>query len=346
MKRLDRLAQVSLIFIGAITLIFALSLGKTILPPLTLALVAGVVLSPLSDFWEDRGYSPVWGALIGLVGTLLVMAALVFVFQPVVIRLVEQAPRVWADIREIVEAARGFVRGVSREAGEAVSTAAGTTAEGEGGEEGVQMPTVTDALLVAPAVLSQIVIFIGTLFFFLLTRSQIYDWLSLRLSRRGERAELAVRLRLAERNVSRYFLTITMINAGLGTATAIMLQLLGVPNAIVLGVVAFLANFVVYLGPAIFFVVLLFVGVAEFDGILSLAPGVAFLGLNATEAQFVTPGLVGRHMQVNPLLVFLSLVFGLWLWGPIGGIVAIPLLLWVMVLSQVTTKPFSAAKPA
>jgi predicted PurR-regulated permease PerM len=37
-------------------------------------------------------------------------------------------------------------------------------------------------------------------------------------------------------------------------------------------------------------------------------------------------------MKINPLLVFLSLVFGIWLWGPIGGVVAIPLLLWVLVL--------------
>ena len=44
----------------------------------------------------------------------------------------------------------------------------------------------------------------------------------------------------------------------------------------------------------------------------------------------MTPTLVGKSLAVNPLLVFLSLVFWLWLWGPIGGIIAIPLLIWAL----------------
>ena len=196
------------------------------------------------------------------------------------------------------------------------------------------MPSVSDAIMAAPLILSQILIFAGALFFFLLTRREIYDWVSLRLSSRGERAELAMRLRRAERNVARYFSTITLINAALGVLTAIALQVMGVADAMMWGVVAFLMNFIVYLGPTVFVVVLLFVGVAEFDGAASLAPAASFILLNTIEGQFVTPALVGKHMAVNPLLVFLALIVGIWLWGPIGGIVAIPLLLWGLVLSD------------
>jgi predicted PurR-regulated permease PerM len=56
--------------------------------------------------------------------------------------------------------------------------------------------------------------------------------------------------------------------------------------------------------------------------------------MNAIEAQFVTPTLVGKSLSVNPLLVFVSLVFWLWLWGPIGGIIAIPLLIWTLTVVQ------------
>ncbi len=342
MDRTDRLTQLSVIAIAAIALIAAMNIGEPILAPITLALVAGVVLSPLSDFWESRGYAPVWGALVGLAATLLVVGALALAFQPIIAQLVEQAPKVWSDMQDVVKGLRSLMRGLSEVTdgvAEAIAPEANAAPAAAPAEETVAMPSVADALLAAPAILSQVLIFAGALFFFLLTRSEIYSWVSLRLSQTGGRAELAHRLRLAERKVSRYFSTITLINAGLGAITAAVLQLLGLPDAMIWGVVAFIVNFVVYLGPALFITVLLFVGVAEFDGILSLAPAASFLTLNTIEGQFVTPALVGRHMAVNPLLVFLALIFGLWLWGPIGGIVAIPLLLWVLVLNDAVVEP-------
>ena len=76
----------------------------------------------------------------------------------------------------------------------------------------------------------------------------------------------------------------------------------------------------------------------NFDGLMILAPPAAYLTINAIEAQFVTPSVVGKHMNISPLLVFLSVVFWLWLWGAVGAIVAIPLLVfWV---------GFWAAEPA
>ncbi|SPH23477.1 AI-2 transport protein TqsA [Defluviimonas aquaemixtae] len=337
-----RLAQHAMIFVGTVALIAALSLASDILAPVALALVAGVVLSPLSDFWEERGFAPFWGALLGLVLTLAVVASLILVFHPIVARLVEQAPKVWSDMREIVTGLRGLLKGlaeVSNELAGSIAPEARANPAVGSGEDAVPLPSVTDALLAAPAVLAQVLVFIGTLFFFLLTRGEIYDWTSLRLSPQGERAELAHRLRRAERSVSRYFLTITLINAGLGIVTALVLRLIGLEDAMMWGAVAFMVNFVLYLGPAVFAVVLIFVGVAEFDGIRAIAPAAAFLLLNATEGQFVTPALVGRRMAINPLLVFLSLVSGLWLWGPVGGIVAIPLLLWVLVLNDAIGAP-------
>lgn len=327
-----------MIVVGTISLIVAMNLGEDILAPLTLALVTGVVLSPLADFWERHGYSAVWGALIGLVATLVLIGALILAFHPIIAQLVSQAPKVWADMKEVVEGFRGLLRGLSEvtdSVAAAVAPEANAAPVTQVAEDSVALPTVTDALMIAPAILSQVLIFAGALFFFLLTRSEIYDWVSLRLSDRGGRAELAHRLRRADRNVSRYFSTITLINAGLGAITAGVLQVIGVSDAMIWGVIAFIVNFVVYLGPAVYVVTLLFVGVAQFDGALSLAPAASFLVLNTLEGQFVTPALVGRHMSVNPLLVFLSLIFGLWLWGPIGGIVAIPLLLWVLVLNDV-----------
>ncbi len=344
MENTERLAHIAVIFVAGVVIIAAMSMAKDILAPITMALIAGVVLSPLSDFWEARGYSPVWGSLIGLLVTLVLIGALILAFQPVIAGLVAQAPKVWSDMQEVVQSIRGLLHGLSEVSDNVAKaiTPDANAATNTAPQESMAMPSVSGAIMAAPAILSQILIFAGSLFFFLLTRREIYEWISLRLSSRGERAELALRLRRAERNVSRYFITITLINAALGAMTAMALEMMGVTDAMVWGLVAFMMNFVVYLGPTVFLVILLFVGVAQFDGAMSLAPALSFLALNTLEGQFITPTLVGKHMSVNPLLIFLSLVFGIWLWGPIGGIVAIPMLLWALVLSDVMEEPRKA----
>lgn len=332
----ERLARLSLIAIGVVVVMAALNATEAIFAPLCLALVTGVVLSPLSDFWEKRGFSPAWGAMIGLIVALLAVGAIVLTFQPVIVRLVAQAPKVWADMQDVVHELRDLMRGLSDVSDGVAKAIAPEVASGPpaSGEEKMAIPSVADAIMAAPAILSQILIFAGALFFFLLTRSEIYSWIAIRLTDTGSRVALGQRLRRAERNVARYFLTISLINAALGTLTALVFEALGVRDAVIWGVLAFLMNFVVYLGPVVFIVILLFVGVAEFDGVMSVAPAFSYMILNGIEGQFVTPSLIGRHMSVNPLLVFLSLIFGLWLWGPIGGIVAIPLMLWVLVLND------------
>ena len=338
-----------MIAIGAILTVAALDHVENIFAPMVLALTAGIVLSPMTDFWEKSGLSPIFGAMFGLIFTLGVVAALGLVFQPIIAQMVDQAPKVWADMQTTIETVRGLMRGLS-EVSDDVSNAIvpeANAAPAAASSDSVALPSVTDALMVAPVVVSQVLVFAGTLFFFLLTRKQIYEWVASHLAPKTERARLAQRLSEAERHVARYFLTITMINAGLGVATAAVLQLMGLPGAMLWGILAFLMNFVLYLGPAVFATALLFAGVAAFDGGMALAPAACYLAINATEAQFVTPALVGRHMALNPLLVFLSLIFGIWLWGPIGGIVAIPLLLWVLVLNDglhIKAEPTAAAE--
>ncbi|TQS70484.1 AI-2E family transporter [Rhodobacteraceae bacterium] len=344
MSRLETLSRIAVVFIGVVALVFALVQVESIFAPMVLALVAGVVLSPVSDMWEKMGFSPVWGALTSLVFALLATMMIVLIFQPLVYQMIDQAPKVWKDLRSAIDGFRDTfqnLNAMSDQISEAVNNPETGTGE-KGEQQPVPMPTLSDALMLAPAMFGQFLVFIGTLFFFLLTRGDIYAWAAGHLSEPAERATTAFRLRKAERKVSRYFLTITLINAGLGLATGIVMTILGMPGAMLWGLVAFLINFVLYIGPAALVVALLFAGVAAFDGLYAALPAVCYACLNATEGQFVTPTLVGRNLRLNPLLVFLSLLFGIWLWGPIGGIVAIPLLLWLLVLNDALPKGHAA----
>jgi predicted PurR-regulated permease PerM len=126
----------------------------------------------------------------------------------------------------------------------------------------------------------------------------------------------------------RYLATMTMINLGLGTVTAIMLAIIGFPNPITFGLLAFALNYVPYIGPGIVALVLLGVGLVSQPSLGQglLAPAL-FVGLATLEGHIITPNVIGRSLTLNPFLVFLALAFWTWLWGPIGAFLAVPLLI-------------------
>jgi predicted PurR-regulated permease PerM len=130
-----------------------------------------------------------------------------------------------------------------------------------------------------------------------------------------------------ERDVSRYLLTVSAINAGLGIATAVTMWLLGMPNPFLWGAVAAILNFVPYLGSAFTLLVLTVTAVLAFDTLARalLAPAI-FLALATIEGQVVTPIVLGRSMALSPPAIALALLAGAWIWGVVGLLIAVPVL--------------------
>lgn len=332
MDALDRYLPLAVILIATLLTLAALDTAESILAPIVLGIVTGIVLSPLSDLWERLGLRPALGATLSLLLTVAVIGLIVMLMQPIAARLVEQAPKVLADMQDTIDRLSGMLRGFQN-ATEVVAEAILTEEGGDTADPGASgLPTVTDAIMVAPAIVAQATIFAGVLFFFLLTRHEVYGTLARIVAQNVDSIQMVARLRRAERHVSRYFLTVSLINAVLGVGTAAALGLMGLPDSVLWGVTAALCNFIVYLGPVVLSIALLAAGVAAFDGAMAVAPAAAFVLLNFFESQFVTPAFVGRQMEVNPLVVFCALVFGMWLWGAIGGLVALPIAIWVRVL--------------
>ena len=332
----DPVLRVAVIVI-AVTLGFgALKLAADIFAPMVLGIVAAVILSPVTEVFERWGLPTGLASAIVLVLGISGLAILIVLIEPVVWRVIEELPSIKWELRAIIEEFRTLVRGldaVNREVEEALGTEAESGGEGEGGPN--PMPTVSGTLYLAPVVVAQVLIFGGTLFFFLLTRKGIYQWSARWIGDSSDTAIILNRFTTAERLVARYFLTISIVNAVLGTVLGTALALIGLPGPIIWGVSAALLNFILYAGPMVVVAGLLLAGVIAFEGLMILAPAAIFLTINMIEAQFVTPAMVGKHVAVNPLLVFVSLVIGLWIWGPIGGVVAIPVLVIVLVMLDI-----------
>jgi predicted PurR-regulated permease PerM len=135
--------------------------------------------------------------------------------------------------------------------------------------------------------------------------------------------------------VGQFYVTTTFINLGLGIATTLVMMAWGMPTPYLWGAVAALLNFIPYAGATTTLLVVTLVAIVSFDG-LGHAVGVAvsYLGLSVIEGQIVQPLLVGRRLDVNPLLIFLGLWFGGVFWGVAGVILATPILVALKVIAE------------
>ncbi|YCM43657.1 AI-2E family transporter [Verrucomicrobiaceae bacterium 227] len=131
-----------------------------------------------------------------------------------------------------------------------------------------------------------------------------------------------------EHDVSSYLFTISAINIGLGTAIGIGLGLLGVPNPILWGVMAALLNFIPYAGALIGAGVVTIIAGMEFsDPGMAAASGLLYLGLSTLEGNLLTPSIVGRRLEINPIIVFVWVLAWAAIWGIAGMLIGLPLLI-------------------
>ena len=327
-KNTNYLLRIVLTCLGFAALVWLFETGTPVFLPLACALVAGVVFAPLADFLDNLGAPRVAGAMVVLLLILSAVVLTILVFYPIVSSFFVRVPYLWNELQSSFSGLKETMENVEN-VQDKVSETLNSDGDAATEKKAVEVPGFADILAYLPSIAAQIMVFVGLLYFFLLTRTDIYEF----IARKSSTVDMKVLCR-AEAEVSRYFLTVTAINGVFGVLVTLMLMLLDMPNAIYWGIGAFLANFILYLGPISFAGALLVAGLVTFDGAMSFAPPLLFLAMNMIEGQFVTPSLVGRNMKVNPLLVFLSLVFWMWMWGPLGGIIAIPILVWMRQINK------------
>jgi predicted PurR-regulated permease PerM len=135
--------------------------------------------------------------------------------------------------------------------------------------------------------------------------------------------------------VGRFYVTTALINVGLGLATACAMKACGMPNPFLWGALVAVLNFVPYAGPTASLLLLTSVAFVSFDTIAPVAAVAAsFLALATLEGQVIQPLLVGRRLQLNPMLVFLALWFGGLFWGIAGIVLATPSLAALKVIAE------------
>jgi predicted PurR-regulated permease PerM len=318
-------SRVAILFMGVFAFAVAMALGKFILAPISLAIVVGLMFGPVADAMDRRGLPSGLSAglvvllflgLIGLAGVL---------FAAPIAEWVGRWPMLWARLQEqLVNLQQPFetLGAVQEQLKEAMGGGASMTVEVEDGGP------VQDVALMVPALLADILLFLAGLYFFLATRHNIrLTVLSLCFSRRM-RWRAAHIFRDVETKVSRFLLSAAAINLGVGVATAIAMWAIGMPSPVLWGGLAAVLNFIPYIGQAIMLAVLFAVGLGtQTDLVAIVLPVLVYAAINVTADQLLFPHLVGKALTLNPFVIFVSIAFWMWLWGPMGGFVAVPALL-------------------
>jgi predicted PurR-regulated permease PerM len=187
---------------------------------------------------------------------------------------------------------------------------------------------VQQTVLFATPALGQTLIFLVSLFFMLLARRRLRHLLVRFFSAHESRLRALRIMNDIERNLTGYLSVMTLINFGVGLGAGIIAAAVGLPNPVAWGVLGFVMNFIPYIGAGIMELGMFLVGLVSFPslGHAALAP-LLYIAMALVEGQFITPSVVGRRFMLNPLTVFLSLVFWAWLWGPVGAFLAVPILI-------------------
>ena len=333
-------APAAVVVLAVLAVGYTLWAAQGLLLPVLLAMFFALVGNPIIRLLR-RLYVP------RFVGALLVLFVGIYgayalgreLFEPATEWLAD-APR---ELRQLGEKLQDLTRPV-KEANEAAED----IARAAGGEDGAQpievVRTEADdpyaALMTTPKVIVAVLTVLLLTFFFMVYGGRMQrNAIALLPSRQQKKVTVDI-LQSIELEISRYVLTISVINAVVGVVFALlMVFVMDMPldEALLWGTMAALLNFAPYVGPLIGMLTMLGVGFLGYDELWqSLLPAALYLGLHTVEGQFITPIVLGARMAVSPLILILSLMIFGWLWGIVGLLLAVPLLVcFKLVLSRI-----------
>jgi predicted PurR-regulated permease PerM len=326
------LVRFSLVGIFLLAAVYALYFGREFFMPVVLAFLLALTLTPVVRVLRKRGLPAYFSATLLVLLSGAGIAAAGYMLSGPVVELMANAPSIGREVTEKLSDFRRpleHILEISRQIEHLTDVV---------DETGVQKVVVAQPGILSRAagnlvsigtsiaitfVLSLFLLASGTLFY----EKIVQSFASLSEKKRALRIVYDV-----EREISRYLLTVALINGGLGVAVGLGLWAIGLPNPFVWGAAAALLNFLPYVGALATILFVAAIALVSFDSLsyAALAPGWVIL-CGIIEGQVVTPLIVGRRLEVNAVAIFIAVAFWSWLWGIVGALIAVPLLVVVKV---------------
>jgi predicted PurR-regulated permease PerM len=324
----DRIEVRSLVLTGLFVLavLYTLYFARAFVFPIVLAVLLDFLLSPIIRALKRvRIPEPVGAALVLVVGLGLLAGVLYSLAEPAqawIARAPASIHRIETQLRRI----RGPVEQVSRTAEQVEAVTHG----GETGPPEVVMrgPRLSERLFGTTQSLVTGALETIVLLYFLLAVGDLFLQKLIKVLPQLQDKKKAVAIaRDTEAQISTYLFTAALLNIGIGVVVTLVMTALGMPNPMLWGALAALAEFVPYIGATALLVTLTLAGLATFPetGHALLVPA-SYLAVNVVQSNFIAPVILGRRLTLNPVAILVGLVFWWWLWGVGGAFIAVPLL--------------------
>lgn len=307
--------------------------------PIVAAALLAFVLRPFVRALQNLRVPPWLGALVIVLGSTAAMAGTLYAVYTPAAEAVDDLPRAAARVStELEEWKRAWfgrnavsetLQVIEEMQAQPTATGARVVMERPGLEERLMDMGLT-ALTAALAALLLV-------YFFLVHGDTLFRRLVEVAPTLSDKKRTVDMVRVVQADVSRYLLTITVINLLMGAVVGAVLLLLGVENALFWGFLAGVMNFIPYLGPLIVGGALLLIGFGAAEpGSLAwaLAPALSYGLIHVIESNAVTPLALGRQFSINPVVILLWLMLWGWLWGIAGLLFGVPMLVITKVLLQ------------
>lgn len=336
-----RASQIATISLFVIALLWAAYVSQPVVVPVLLAYVIGTIILPAVRWLEMHGAPRIIAAILLTIALLIMIVGLLLFLSTPIAYWLGRASDLGVLVRQKLEMMNrplAFIEEIRRTLNSVTSA--------EGSVVRVEQPpasVVTTMLAVLTPAVSEFMLFNGALLFYLIYQEKIRSTAVMLLDSHHARLTALRAIGDIDENMSTYFSTFTVVNFCVGVVTVALAFVIGLPNPLLWGVLAGVLNYVPYIGPAIVAATLAVVGLLTFPtlGEAAAAP-LIFIAIVTIEGQFLTPTVMGDRLELNPFAVFLAIAFCMWLWGPIGAFLAVPLLMALMVsLGHV----FATAKP-
>lgn len=324
-------------------LTYGLYIGRDFITPVILAFLLATTLSPIVRQLARWSVPPAVSATLLIMMSVGLFGAIGYVTSGPVSELVAQAPSIGEKLQAKAETLR-----------HAIDKAVKATSQIDSVAENISDAHTQKVVIAQPGILTRAagnLLSVGTTMaitfvlslFLLASGTLFYQKIIQSFTRLSDKKRALKVVYNVEHEISRYLFTITVINIIVGIIVGSGLWLIGIPNPLVWGVAAAILNFLPYVGALISIVLVGIISITTFDslGYGLLAPAFILL-CHIIEGQFLTPLLLGRRLELNAVAVFISISFWSWLWGFVGALMAVPLLVVIKVICDNfdTLKPF------
>lgn len=309
-----------------LALFYTLYFARSFILPILLAILLDFLLSPVVRALKRLRVPVPLGA--GIVVLVLVgsVGFGVYELSGPAQKWIATAPASMSRVQERLRDLRRPIEQASRTADRMAEATSPTTANAQ--QVVVKGPSLSSRLVgTTREILTGLVEVLLLLYFLLAVGDMFLQKLIKVLPQFRDKKRAVAIARDTEAAVSTYLYTVTLINVGQGVAAGLGMMLVGMPNAPFWGVLAGLLEFIPYVGSAAMTAMLLMAGLVTFDTTgHALLPAAVYLATNFIQSNVISPLVLGSRLTLNPVAIFIGLVFWLWIWGIPGAFIAVPIL--------------------